>query len=386
MIYQELTYWVTLALMPKMWTRRKNEIYVKCFQSEPRISIVELFEEKSNWTRLGMSDAEQALFEEAYKTLANNSFLVEELTDQGYRVLPLPSEDYPEVLKKNLGYGAPTVLFAKGNISLLQEPSVAIVGSRNADNISLTFTDNVAKRAASEKKVVVSGFAKGVDRQALDSAIEGCGRSIIVLPQGIMTFAAGFKQYYKQILQGNVLVVSTFAPKAPWCIEFAMARNPIIYGMASEIFVAQSDEKGGTWSGVVDGLRRNRPIFVRYPKDAEKSANILLIQKGAKAVDDLGNLMNLSSEALISAEDAEREKQTKAIVAVLTELDKASSKELITKLHLDWSEPKMRKFLESVPKVQKVKEKNRVYYKLEGKKEQSLFSDDVDWGNEGMKE
>ena len=31
MIKQELTYWVTLALMPKMWTKRKNEIYVKCF-------------------------------------------------------------------------------------------------------------------------------------------------------------------------------------------------------------------------------------------------------------------------------------------------------------------------------------------------------------------
>ncbi len=379
MIYQELTYWVTLALMPKMWTKRKNEIYVKCFQSEPQISIVELFEEKANWTKLGLSDDEQALFEEAYKTLANNSFLVEELTDQGYCVIPLPSNEYPAVLKKNLGYGAPTVLFAKGNISLLQEPSIAIVGSRSADDVSLKFTDNVAKKAASENKVVVSGFARGVDRQALDSAIEGGGRSIIVLPQGIMNFAAGFKQYYKQISQGNVLVVSTFAPKAPWCIEFAMARNPIIYGMASEIFVAQSDDNGGTWSGVVDGLRRDRPIFVRYPQSNEKNANILLIKKGAKAVDDYGNLMNLGPDALVTAEDAEREKLSKAIIAALAERDKASSKELITKLHLDWSDPKMKKFLESVPQVIKFKERNKIYYKLEGKKEQNLFSNEAYW-------
>jgi len=98
----------------------------------------------------------------------------------------------------------------------------------------------------------VSGFAKGVDRQALDSAVSAGGKSIIVLPQGIMTFGSGFKQYFKHIAQGRVLVMSTFAPNAPWSVEFAMARNAVIYGMASKIYVAQSDDKGG------DLVRRNR--------------------------------------------------------------------------------------------------------------------------------
>ena len=126
---------------------------------------------------------------------------------------------------------------------------------------------------------VVSGFAKGVDKQALDSAIKYKGQSIIVLPQGILTFTSGFKTYYKQIVDGDVLVLSTFFPKAPWQKELAMARNPIIYGLADEIYVAESSEKGGTWSGVVDGLHKKRKIYVRKPGSNEKNANNLLIQK-----------------------------------------------------------------------------------------------------------
>lgn len=374
MIYQELTYWITLALIPKMWTKRKNEIYVKCFQHVPQLSIIDLFEEDSVWGEIGLSENEQSLLIEAHRNLANNSFLVEELLAQGYKILPLHSEEYPSLLKKNLGYGAPTVLFAKGNLSLLQEPSIAIVGSRKADTISLEFTDNVAKNASFENKVVVSGFAKGVDRQALDSALASNGRSIIVLPQGIMTFSSGFKQYFKHISQGKVLVISSFAPKAPWSVEFAMARNPIIYGMASEIFVAQSDEKGGTWSGVIDGLRKNRTIYVRYPDTNEKNANILLIQKGAKPVNNNGKVLSIPSDEIKTLKEAEQDKTIDNIKGLLSRYSRMSSNDLITRLQLDWSDPKMKKFLETIPDVLKFKDKNRVFYKLKGQEECNLFS------------
>lgn len=374
MINQELTYWVTLALIPRMWTKRKNEIYVNCFKHTPQISIVELFEEKKYWVEIGLSEIEMAQFEDAHKQLANNSFLVEELLAQGYNILPLHSNEYPKMLKKNLGIGAPTVIFAKGNISLLQEPSIAIVGSRKADNISLEFTDNIATKASSEKKVVVSGFAKGVDRMALDSAIAVNGKSIIVLPQGIMTFSSGFKQYFKQVSQGNLLVISIFAPKAPWCVEFAMARNPIIYGIASEIYVAQSDDKGGTWSGVIDGLRKNRPIYVRWPEFNEKNANIILVQKGAKPIDILGNNLDISPDSIKTTEQTEKDDLNEKIIQILKGVDKISSKDILKKLQLDWTDNKMKKHLDSISVILKIKEKNRVYYKMNNKPENDLFS------------
>ncbi len=96
---------------------------------------------------------------------------------------------------------------------LLQEDAVAIVGSRKAGEIALQFTDIIAKKCVSEHKVIVSGFAKGVDKQALDSAIEANGKSIIVLPQGILTFQSGFKKYYGPIVNGDLLVLSSFFPQ-----------------------------------------------------------------------------------------------------------------------------------------------------------------------------
>lgn len=377
MIKQELTYWVTLALITKMWTKRKNEIYVNCFKHNPQISIIELFEDSSTWEEVGLNEIEKVQFEESRMQLANNSFLVDELMAQGYDILPITHEDYPKLLKENLKFNAPTVIYTKGNKSLLQEPSIAIVGSRSADVMSLSFTDNIAKSATRNNKVVVSGFAKGVDRQALDSAVGTNGKSIIVLPQGIMTFGSGFKQYFKHIVQGRVLVMSSFAPKAPWSVEFAMARNPIIYGMASEIFVAQSEEKGGTWSGVIDGLRKKRSIYVRYPEKDEKNANLLLIQNGASAVDISGNILSLSPEELKTPEQLNKEKLDAELIKILNSVEMISAKEIITRLRLDWKDDKMKRYLDNKEQVKKIKVKNRIYYRLKGNTQLELFDDQI---------
>lgn len=374
---QELTYWITLALIPKMWTKRKNEIYVNCFQHVPQISIIDLFEDSSNWDIVGLNETEKIQFEEARLQLANNSFLVEDLMSQGYDILPVTHEEYPKLLKKNLKFNAPTVIYTKGNKSLLKEDSIAIVGSRSASEKALAFTENIAKKAADEDKVVVSGFAKGVDRQALDSAVNANGKSIIVLPQGIMTFSSGFKQYLKYIIQGRILVMSTFAPKAPWSVEFAMARNPIIYGMASEIFVAQSDEKGGTWAGVLDGLRKNRPVYVRYPDDKEKNANRLIIQKGASAVDMCGKVLVLNPNEQKTPNQIEKEKLDSNIIAVLRSVEAISAKEIILRLCLDWKDDKMKRYLDKMPQIEKKKVKNRLFYNLKGNAQQGLFDEQI---------
>ena len=100
-----------------------NEIFVKCNQNNPQISIIELFEESNNWDIVGLDDSEKELFQQAKNQLANNSFLVEELLSQGFDVLPIYHQDYPKILKQNLKYNAPTVIYLKGNKSLLQKQS-----------------------------------------------------------------------------------------------------------------------------------------------------------------------------------------------------------------------------------------------------------------------
>jgi predicted Rossmann fold nucleotide-binding protein DprA/Smf involved in DNA uptake len=283
----EIPYWISLAHIPGWGAAKINSIVVK-FVHEQKRSIQEFFHlEKTRWKDVyGLDDTDIAELEKAREQVAGNAFLAETLLNEGYEIIPLNSPDYSPALKSNLKAShSPVILYIKGNKQLLKKDSVAIVGSREAAEISLRFTDNIARMAVKCSKVVVSGFAKGVDRQALNSAVGASGQSIIVLPQGIMTFSSGFKEYYKEIVGGRVLVLSTFSPKAPWQKELAMARNPIIYGLANEIYVAESSEKGGTWAGVIDGLRKKRRIFVRQPDLYEQNANTLLIGKGAIAVD-----------------------------------------------------------------------------------------------------
>lgn len=264
------------------WKYEQINNFVIKINYNAKSSIAEFFSLSSKkWSdHFGLSKKETDLLENVKKEIPKYSFLAEDLFAQGYEIIPVNSPEYSETLKENLGYKSPPILYVKGNKKLLKENSVAIVGSRNASEIALKWTDNIAMLASGEHKVIISGFARGVDRQALESALKYKGKSIIVLPQGIMTFYSGFKNYYRQIVEGNVLVLSTFFPKAQWSVGLAMARNSVIYGLAGEIYVAESDEKGGTWSGVTDGIRKGRKIYIRKPESYENNANDKLIEKG----------------------------------------------------------------------------------------------------------
>ena len=377
---QEYAYWIALAHLPRMKTARKNELIVRFF--EEKLSIINFFHcEKSDWQNLFfLNEKEIELLNNAKNELANYSFLVEDLLEQGYDIIPITSPDYSPIIKNNLKRAySPPLIYTKGNKQIMKENSIAIVGSRKAEDISLEFTDNVAKTASKDYKVVVSGFAKGVDKQALDSAIKYKGQSIIVLPQGITTFKSGFKKYYKQIIAGDLLVVSTFFPKAPWSVQLAMARNPIIYGLAKEIYVAESSEKGGTWSGVVDGLRKGRNIFVRTPLSSEKNANNILIQKGAIPVDNQGHKIENYSlkeiKALVVNEPSSTLKDVDSKIIKLLSLGVFSSKEIIERLKIDWTTRKLTNYLKKNQNIEVLNKKSPMKFTIKRKEniQQSLF-------------
>ena len=380
----ETAYWIALAHLPKWGNLKINNLIIKFFH-ENQISIVDFFELSENiWSSVYQLDEKQITdLKQAKSELPNNAFLAEQMQNQGFEIIPITSPEYSKTLKTNLkATYSPPVLYIKGNKKIMQEQSIAIVGSRAASEIALNFTDNIAKNASKDYKVVVSGFAKGVDKQALDSAIKYKGQSIIVLPQGIMTFTSGFKNYYKQIIDGDVLVLSTFHPKAGWSTGLAMARNPIIYGLASEIYVAESSEKGGTWSGVIDGLRKGRKIYVRQPEHNEKNANNILIQKGAIRVDFIGNQVNIDyptdiNESNLLVNEPTFTNSFETDLKTIFNGRPLSSKEIIKKLNLDWSTQKLTTQLKKIDFVEVIKEKGKNLYQLKGKSEQnqpSLFS------------
>ncbi|MBU6324242.1 MAG: DNA-processing protein DprA [Bacteroidetes bacterium] len=369
----DITCWMTLAHLPGWSVERINRLVVRIVHEEA-ITVSEFFAlDKQEWVnRFAVMEQEATDLARAKADMPRLAFIAEQLLHEGFQVIPLNAPEYPITLREHLKVkNAPTLLYVKGRITLLQEAAVAIVGSRKAGATALEFTANLARKCVSEHKVVVSGYAQGVDRQALDSALAAGGRSIIVLPQGILTFQSGLKTYYRAIVNGDVLVLSTFFPKAGWEVGLAMARNAYIYGLADEIYAAESDNKGGTWQGVLDGLKRGREVYVRKPNPGEQNAHGKLIALGAIPVDMYGNRAAYpdAQELLIPenrAEEATKEPYNtvnateKQILDLLCQ-SAFSAKEIIRILKLDWDILSLQQFLASRPEVYRISGKPLKY-------------------------
>ncbi|MEP6795823.1 MAG: DNA-processing protein DprA [Saprospiraceae bacterium] len=369
--FLETTYWISIAHLPRWTIERINNMVIRVLH-ESGLRWNEFFEMEKKGLRelFAFSDKELADLENAKKDLPRIAFIAEQLHNEGFQVIPLNSGNYPPVLKENLKTkGTPPVIYTFGRTGLLQEDALAIVGSRNAGDASLTFTDFIAKKAVKDFKVVVSGFAKGVDKQALDSTLEAHGKSIIVLPQGVLTFQSGFKKYYEPIVSGDVLVFSTFFPKAGWEVGLAMARNTYIYGLAKEIYVAESDSSGGTWQGAMDGLTRKRSVYVRVPEVNEKNANLKLIDLGAIPVNAQGlpvdvkrtrlNSLFNDTENLTITNEPETEydnpqRNIEKDILNLLQKDAYTSKEILLALKLEWDSRKLTNFLKNNPNVKTI--------------------------------
>ncbi|MCK5820611.1 MAG: DNA-processing protein DprA [Bacteroidales bacterium] len=281
---EELSFWMALAHATGFSNRRKMEYLIQAVFNAG-ISLERALEDVKDKSLVSFEFEPKEIrgLSESIENLPNFSFLAEEVINQNIHPISIFDSEYPVELKNNLGKLAPILLYVKGNTELLNKPGVAIVGSRSCSSQAIQFTNSIAKQMTDQRKIIISGFAKGVDQQALNSALDHHGQSIIILPQGIMTYSS--KKYYPHIVKGDVLVLSSYHPKTPWSVGLAMDRNKTIYGLASEIFVAESDTKGGTWEGVRDGLKRGRKIYIRIPEDGEESGNQQLIHNGAVPVD-----------------------------------------------------------------------------------------------------
>ncbi len=372
----ETTYWITIAHLEGWGHEKINNLIIKVYH-EDKSNWQTFFEQQEiEWKQkynLSQNQIQDLL--NAKNNLPNNSFLAEDLTSQGYEIIPINSPDYSKTLKINLKKNAPPILYIKGNKQIMLENSIAIVGSRDATPTALQFTDNIASRVSKENKAIVSGFAKGVDKQALDSSIKYNGLSIIVLPQGITTFASGFKKYYKELVAGQILVISTFHPKAAWNVGLAMARNPIIYGLSKDIYVAQASDSGGTWQGVMDGLKKGRTIFVKEPEKEEKSANALLIKAGAIAVDFNGNILDKTNKDEINTELINSKTQTleEQIVTALKNKP-LTAKQLIDLLNLQMTAQKLSSLLKNLNYIEPIEKTSPQIFRIqEDKANTTLF-------------
>ncbi len=189
--------------------------------------------------------------------------------------------EYPSLLKTALTRSQiPPILFYMGNFDLLKRQTIAIIGSRNANEASLSFTRETSHYLAEHGANIISGYARGVDQAAYEGATSTKGCTTAVLPHGIRKLSkTQLRDLQPKIESGNVLLLSQFHPDAPWLVSRAMERNNVVTGLAQVVIVAESDSKGGTWEGANGALKQERPLYVRQT-GTSLPGNNLLIDKG----------------------------------------------------------------------------------------------------------
>jgi len=156
------------------------------------------------------------------------------------------SDKYPAVLRSRLGWDAPGCFWAKGDLSILTMPAIALVGSRDLQDNNRKFAEEVGRQAALQGYALISGNARGADRTAQNACLEAGGRVISIVAD----------ELNKQPEQERTLWLSEDGFDEPFSAQRALSRNRCIHALGSKTYVAQcSYQQGGTWDGSVRNLR-----------------------------------------------------------------------------------------------------------------------------------
>ena len=187
---------------------------------------------------------------------------------------------YPDELL-DLKY-PPLVLYYKGNLNLLNEEKISIVGSRRACDYALSATKLLVEKNID--KVIVSGLALGIDALAHQEAKKTIG----ILGSGINYIYPYQNKYLFKKLEKEGLILSEYPEFIkPYAHHFPF-RNRIIAALSDTLYVMQSSKKSGTMTTINEALELNKDIKV-LPYDIFNkygSHNNTLINEGALLIEE----------------------------------------------------------------------------------------------------
>ena len=217
-------------------------------------------------------------------SLLDDEAVLDHYLNRGRRAGCVPvtrvSAAYPLLMRKNLGLDSTGILWARGDLSLLNTPAVALVGSRDLNPENRRFAEEVGRQAALQGLTLVSGNARGADRTAQEAALEAGGAVISVVADELA----------KQPLRENVLYLSEDGFEEPFSAIRALSRNRCIHAMVWRTFVAQTfDGTGGTWDGTVKNLRAGWSDVYCFSDGSEGAENLHRMGAMPVAIEDLSD-------------------------------------------------------------------------------------------------
>lgn len=149
-----------------------------------------------------------------------------------------------------------------GNIELLQKPSIAIVGSRDASEYGKKFAAQFASSIAHSNITIVSGMAVGIDATAHENSIDEVGKTIAVMGSGFNNiFPKENENLFKEILEKGGLVISEYSPNTKPNLKNFPFRNRIIAGLSMAVLVVEAKFRSGSSITARYAFEQNKKVF-----------------------------------------------------------------------------------------------------------------------------
>lgn len=214
------------------------------------------------------------------------------LKDSENHIITFADHTYPQQLLEIAN--PPAILYAKGNISLLQKTCIAMVGSRNATPQGEKNAESFAENLCDHGICVVSGMALGIDGAAHRGAIKSTGETIAVVGTGLdIVYPATHRNLAHQIVQHG-LILSEFALGTPSKAQNFPRRNRIISGLSLGCLVVEANLGSGSLITAKLAAEQGREVFAipgSIHSPVVKGCHSL-IKQGAKLVESSEDVLS----------------------------------------------------------------------------------------------
>ena len=203
----------------------------------------------------------------------------------------LADADYPQLLLQTAD--PPPLLFVKGRLNLLNRPSLAIVGSRNATTQGCNNAAEFARALSDAGVTIVSGLALGIDAAAHRGGLAGAASSLAVIGTGLdVVYPARNKALAHELAEGGALV-SEFPLGTPALAGNFPRRNRVISGMSLGCLVVEAALQSGSLITARLANEQGREVFAlpgSIHSPLAKGCHAL-IKQGAKLVDNANDIL-----------------------------------------------------------------------------------------------
>lgn len=198
----------------------------------------------------------------------------------GVQVITRADVSYPEELAARLPEKwLPYTLACKGDLAILTEPGVAVLGAAQPTAEQEQAARQVAQALVAQGRHLVGGYDRGVDRLGLEAASALGGRTTLVLPLGIRHCRALLEADAAAYAEGRRLVLSPYPLDAPLREAQERARRALVMALCDTVFLIAPDAGPEGWPQATELMRGG--LQVRYWGAAESEATRAWAEAGA---------------------------------------------------------------------------------------------------------